>query len=97
MPAPKKNEPDPLAALTFEEATAQLEAVVKAMESDQIPLEELIQRYEEGTRLVQVCAARLDDAEQRILKVASAQGDSVVLEAFGEQPSGSDESESVRF
>ena len=101
MPVPKKTEPDPLnplEALSFEEATAQLEAVVEAMESDQIPLEELIRRYEEGSRLVKVCAAKLDDAEKRILKVAGLQGDTAILEEFGGAGSPDDgDKETIRF
>lgn len=41
--------------LAFEEALAQLEGLVQDMESDQMPLEELIENYEQGSRLYQVC------------------------------------------
>ena len=43
-----------------------LEQIVGAMESDQLPLEELIVRYEEGIRLVQVCETKLQAAEKKI-------------------------------
>jgi len=50
----------------FESAVARLEAIVQAMESGELPLEELLVRYEEGTRLVKFCAEKLDAAEKRI-------------------------------
>jgi len=36
----------------FEEALKKLEGIVEAMESDDLPLETLLARYEEGTKLV---------------------------------------------
>lgn len=57
---------EPLADLPFEEALGRLEAVVQAMESDDLALEALLARYEEGVRLVNVCQTRLAAAEVRI-------------------------------
>ncbi len=54
------------AALPFEEALKKLEAIVEAMESEDLPLETLIQRYEEGVRLAKVCQAKLAEAELKI-------------------------------
>lgn len=51
---------------TFEEAVERLEALVEAMESGQLPLEEMLERYEEGTRLVALCSEKLAAAEKRI-------------------------------
>lgn len=50
----------------FESAMQRLEAIVAAMESDELPLEDLIVRYEEGIRLVQVCETKLKAAEKKI-------------------------------
>lgn len=55
--------------LPFEEALKKLETVVEAMESDELPLEQLLTRFEEGTRLVEVCQARLAEAELKIQKL----------------------------
>lgn len=55
---------------TFEEAVERLEALVEAMEAGQLPLEEMLDRYEEGTRLVQFCSEKLATAEKRIEMVA---------------------------
>jgi exodeoxyribonuclease VII small subunit len=51
---------------SFEEALAQLEKLVDAMESGESPLETLLNRYEEGVRLLRQCEARLRQAEARI-------------------------------
>lgn len=55
--------------LPFEEALKRLEAIVEAMESEDLPLETLLARYEEGTRLAKVCQAKLADAELKIQKL----------------------------
>lgn len=56
--------------VTFENAVERLEHIVEQMESDQLPLEEMLERYEEGTRLVKLCSEKLVAAEKRIELVA---------------------------
>lgn len=51
---------------TFESALGRLEQIVEEMEADRLPLEDLLQRYEEGTRLVKVCQEKIEAAERRI-------------------------------
>ncbi|MDB6155680.1 MAG: xseB [Chthoniobacteraceae bacterium] len=51
---------------TFETAIERLENIVQTMESDKMPLEELLTRYEEGIKLVKVCQEKLETAEKRI-------------------------------
>jgi exodeoxyribonuclease VII small subunit len=53
-------------ALPFEEALKRLEGIVEAMESEELPLETLLAKYEEGTRLAKVCQDKLADAELKI-------------------------------
>ena len=55
-----------LAKLTFEAALAKLEAIVESMESGQVPLAELVAKFEEGNRLLRQCETRLKDAEMKI-------------------------------
>ena len=50
----------------FEEALQKLEAVVESMESGELPLEALLARFEEGTRLARVCQDKLAEAELKI-------------------------------
>ena len=52
--------------LPFEEALKKLEIIVEAMESGDLPLETLLARYEEGTRLAQVCHTKLAEADLKI-------------------------------
>ena len=59
---PAKNPP-------FEEALQKLEGVVEAMESDDLPLETLLAKYEEGARLVKICQEKLAEAELKIQKL----------------------------
>jgi exodeoxyribonuclease VII small subunit len=53
-------------APTFENAIERLEAIVEQIESDSLPLEDLLVRYEEGLKLVKFCSEKLDGAEKRI-------------------------------
>jgi exodeoxyribonuclease VII small subunit len=73
----------------FEDALAQLEEMVEEMESDQIPLEDLIRKYEEGTRLYRLCEKRLDEAQGRIEIIRKNRNGETVLEPFGEAASDS--------
>ena len=52
--------------LTFEEALKKLEGIVESMESDELPLETLLARFEEGTRLAKICQSKLTEAELKI-------------------------------
>ncbi len=70
-----------LAKLSFETALAKLETIVESMESGQIPLAELLDKFEEGSKLLRVCEARLKDAEMKIEQLKK-QKDGVVLVPF---------------
>ena len=52
--------------LSFETALERLETVVEAMESGDIPLAELLAKFEEGNKLLKLCETRLKDAELKI-------------------------------
>ena len=52
--------------LSFEEALKKLEDLVAKMESGDVPLAELVERYEEGNRMLALCSQRLRVAEQKI-------------------------------
>jgi exodeoxyribonuclease VII small subunit len=68
VPSPSKGagQNNPAKNPPFEEALQKLEAVVEAMETGDLPLETLIARYEEGTRLAKVCQEKLAEAELKI-------------------------------
>ncbi len=52
--------------ISFEQAMERLEEIVSTMESDRMPLDEMVGSYEEGMRLLQVCRQRIEQARQRI-------------------------------
>jgi exodeoxyribonuclease VII small subunit len=51
---------------TFEDALGKLESIVETMEGGELPLDQLLTRYEEGSRLVKFCQEKLSTAELRI-------------------------------
>ena len=59
---------------SFEQALAELEALVSQMESGQLPLEQSLAAYKRGAELLQYCQKSLADVEQqvRILNEASS-------------------------
>ena len=58
----KAEQPD----MPFEEAMQKLEAIVDTMESGELPLESLLAKFEEGTRLSKICQAKLAQAEVKV-------------------------------
>ncbi|MEX0330333.1 MAG: exodeoxyribonuclease VII small subunit [Puniceicoccaceae bacterium] len=71
----KKKEP------SFEEALEKLEALVTSMESGDIPLADLVEKFEEGSKLVKTCEERLKHAELKIEKLRQ-ESETAALEAF---------------
>ena len=67
---------------SFEEALAKLESIVESMESGDVPLADLIARFEQGTKLLQVCETRLKEAELRIEQLKKSKDGSLSLEKF---------------
>ena len=72
------------AKLSFEDALSRLEAVVESMESGEVPLAELLARFEEGNKLLKLCEARLKEAELKIEQLKK-QRDGVAFEPFDAQ------------
>ncbi|MFM8901150.1 MAG: exodeoxyribonuclease VII small subunit [Burkholderiales bacterium] len=65
----KKQTPAPSPADTptrYEDALAELEGLVAAMEGGQLPLDELMKNYQRGAELLQLCRARLEAVEQQV-------------------------------
>ena len=61
----KPNSPKP-PEHTFESALERLERIVDEMEGDRMPLEQLLERYGEGTDLLKICQEKLDAAEKKV-------------------------------
>ena len=60
-PAPPKDAP-----LSFETGLQQLEAIVKEMESGELPLERALELFERGMKLSDACRKQLEEAETRV-------------------------------
>jgi len=62
--------------MRFEEAFKRLQEIVNSLESGQMPLEDLLQKYEEGRRLLKICDEKLNEAEQRIIVLSAKEENS---------------------
>ena len=61
--------PADIASLSFEEALAELESIVRAMEDRNTTLDAAISAYERGSQLRRHCEARLREAEARVERI----------------------------
>lgn len=68
--------------LSFETALEKLEAIVESMEAGDVPLAELLAKFEEGTKLLKVCEGRLKDAELKIEVLKKQKGGALAFEKF---------------
>ena len=63
-------------SLSFEAALAELEKIVRDLETGKAGLEDSIKLYERGVALRQHCEAKLKDAQLRVEKISlNAKGD----------------------
>lgn len=67
--------------LSFETALNQLEAIVETMESGDVPLADLLAKFEQGSKLLKVCESRLKDAELKI-ELLKKQKDGAAFSTF---------------
>jgi exodeoxyribonuclease VII small subunit len=72
---------DDVASLSFEDALAELERIVRGLEGGQQKLEEAIGAYERGSRLRRHCEAKLAQAEQRVQAIVAAGDGALSLRA----------------
>ena len=75
----KKNE-----ELTFEKALERLESIIESMESGDTALAELVAKFEEGSKLLNVCQTKLREAELKIEKLNLKTGELESFEADAE-------------
>lgn len=71
---------------TFEESMTRLEQIVRAMERGDVPLEESLKLFQEGTELVRSCGKLLDDAQLQVNKIMTSPDGSPVEEEFEDEP-----------
>ena len=72
--------------MSYEQALARLEQIIRAMENDKIPLAESLALYEEGVGIVRRLSAELDDAERKIkILQQNAQGEIVAVDFVADE------------
>ena len=76
------NNPAKASDLPFEQALGKLEAIVEAMETEDLPLESLLAKYEEGTQLARNCQEKLAEAELKIQLLEKNADDDLKLKAM---------------
>ena len=70
---------------SFESNMQRLEQIVRAMERGDVPLEESLKLFQEGTDLVRSCNQLLDDAQLQVRKIMTAPDGSPVEEDFADE------------
>ena len=68
--------------MTFEASMQRLEQIVRAMERGDVPLEESLKLFQEGTELVRSCNELLENAQLQVKKIMTAPDGSPVEEDF---------------
>jgi exodeoxyribonuclease VII small subunit len=61
--------PADIVAMSFEEALAELEQIVRRLEGGQVKLDEAILSYERGALLKRHCERKLNEAQQRVDRI----------------------------
>ncbi len=72
LPAMPADAASSLATLSFEDALAELERIVRGLEGGQQRLEDAISAYERGSALRRHCETKLREAEMRVEKIVTA-------------------------
>lgn len=70
---------------TFEENMQRLEEIVRAMERGDVPLEQSLKLFQEGTKLVESCGKLLDEAELQVKKIVTAADGTPLEEDFKDE------------
>lgn len=71
---------------TFEANMQRLEQIVRAMERGDVPLEESLKLFQEGTELIRNCGKLLDEAELKVKKILSGPDGNPIEEEFEDEP-----------
>ena len=55
--------------MTFEQSAARIDEIVRLLEKGDAPLDKSLELFEEGAKLIKVCAKMLDAAEQTVVRL----------------------------
>lgn len=70
---PKKIDPIQAESVSYEAASAELDQLVRQMESSQLPLDQLLASYQRGAFLLQLCQSKLQALEQQVSIIDNGQ------------------------
>ena len=62
---------------SFEKSIQRLEEIIQLLESDDVPLEEIITYYEEGVEISKYCKNILSDTEKNMKVITNKMNDTV--------------------
>ena len=68
--------------ISFEDSLKRLEEIVAHLEEGDLPLEQSLALFEEGTALVKSCSALLDETEQKVLILRTGEDGTLSEEVF---------------
>ena len=68
--------------LDLEKSLEALEALIEELERGDLPLEQAMQKFEQGIKLTRSCQAALKDAEQRVEILLKSAGGEEALQEF---------------
>jgi exodeoxyribonuclease VII small subunit len=89
MTAKSKSKPSPaVETLSFEEAFAEMEAVVRQLEDGELPLDESLALFERGQALSARCRQLLEAADLKVQQLLPKAGGGYGLEPFDESVGG---------
>jgi exodeoxyribonuclease VII small subunit len=78
----RKKDEQPVPGVKFEEALEKLEASVKRLDSEELPLEEALSEYEKGLEALKLCRGILDAAQRKLEILVGEQDGEAEVEEF---------------
>ena len=71
--------------VSFEKSLERIEEIVKNLERGDVPLDEALSLFEEGTKLIKSCGKMLDNAEQKVVALHKGEDGEPVEDDFVER------------
>lgn len=75
--------PDTESPPAFEEAVAGLEKIIGALELDNVTLDDALNNFEQGIRLIRICENHLTAARGRVLELVKGENGEIVERVLG--------------
>ena len=69
--------------MSFEESISKLEEIVKGLETEDIPLEQSMEKFEMGIKLSSNCLKKLNEAEEKIEELTRSEDGKLVTKELG--------------